>query len=110
MVRWHRSRRGGSLVYLGYVLAIIGGILTIVFGLASLTGFAISVPFRSPVGGYFPAGIITIILGIVAMIGSKRLPDLIWAIVLLVVGFLAGGIGGILVLIGGILGLLAHFL
>ena len=82
----------------------------IIFGLLSLVGYAVSIPFHSPVEGFGLGGIITVILGIVAVVGSKRVTELIWAIVLIIVGFVGGGIGGLLVLIGGILGLLAHFI
>ena len=99
----------GGLAKLAYYLALIGGILMIIFSLASLLSFAISLPFHSPLGGYFGAGIITLILGVVAVIGAKRVNELIWAIVLIVVGFLGGGIGGLLVLLGGILGLLSIY-
>lgn len=82
----------------------------IIFGLLSLVGYAISIPFHSPIEGFGLGGIITIILGIVAVVGSKRVTELIWAIVLIIVGFVGGRIGGLLVLIGGILGLVAHFI
>lgn len=82
----------------------------VIFSLLSLLNYAISIPFQSPIGGFFGSGIITLILGIVAVIVSKRASELIWAIVLIVVGFIGGGIGGLLVLIGGILGLLSHFI
>ncbi len=81
----------------------------IIFSLADLVSFAIPLPLHSPLGGYFGVGVITLILGVVAVIGAKRVSELIWAIVLIVVGFLGGGIGGLLVLIGGILGLLSIY-
>ena len=59
-------------------------------------------------GGSF-WGIIEIILGIVAIYGAKRATDLTWAIVLIVVGIIGGGLGGILVLLGGILGLVSKY-
>jgi hypothetical protein len=100
----------GTLGYLAYILAIVGGILMIIFGLLSLVGYAISIPFQSPIGGFFGSGIINLILGVVAVIGSKRVSEMIWAIVLIIVGFIGGGIGGLLVLIGGVLGLLSRFI
>ena len=104
-------RRGkGSLAYFAYILAIIGGILMIIFSLLGMLSYAIALPFQSPLGGLFGAGIITLILGIIAVFGSKRTSEVIWAIVLIVIGFIGGGIGGLLVLIGGILGLLSHFI
>ncbi len=81
----------------------------VLLSLASIIGYAIYLPFSSPIGGYFGEGIITLILGIVAVIGARRVTDLIWAIVLIVVGFLGGGIGGLIVLIGGLLGLLSRY-
>jgi hypothetical protein len=104
--------RGGKsgLGYFGYILAIIGGILMIIFSILGMLSYAVALPFQSPVAGLFGAGIITLILGIVAVVGSKRVTQLLWAIVLIIVGFVGGGIGGLLVLIGGILGLLTHFI
>lgn len=105
-------RRGGfgGIVELAYVLALIGGILLILLNVAAVLGFAFTIPFHSPVAGYGFGAFIGIILGIIAVIGSKRLPDLVWSVVLLIVGWLAGGIGGLLVLIGGLLGIVARFI
>jgi hypothetical protein len=58
----------------------------------------------------FGFAFLPLILGIVAIILAKRVTELEWAIVLIVVGFLGGGIGGILVLLGGLLGLILHFI
>jgi hypothetical protein len=91
-------------------VTIVGGILLIIFSLLGLLSYAVSIPFQSPIRGFFGAGIITLILGVVAIVGSKKANQLLWAIVLIVVGYLGGGIGGLLVLIGGILGLLSHFI
>jgi len=98
---------------IAYILALVGGILMIVFGLLALVGMAISIPFGAFASlGMFAgfATIVGIILGIIAIIGSKYVTDLMWAIVLIVVGFLGGGLGGLLVIIGGILGLVAKFI
>jgi len=104
--------RNASLSKLAYVLALIGGIILLIQGILSLIGMAVSFPviYASPLGhfGYF--AIITIILGIVAIYGSKRLKDLMWAVVLLIVGFVAGGLGGLLVLLGAICALILHFI
>jgi len=104
------KRGKGTLGYLGYVLAIVGGIIMVILGLLSMFSYAVALPFSSPIGGFFGVGIITIILGVVAVVLSKRVYELLWAVVLVIIGFLGGGIGGLLVLIGGILGLLAHFI
>ena len=104
-----RHRGKGSLGYLGYILVIIGGILMILLSLAGILSFAVPLPFGSPLGGYFGVGIISLILGVVAVVLSKRVSEPIWAIVLIVVGYLGGGIGGLLVLLGGVLGLLSRY-
>jgi len=82
----------------------------IILSLLAMLSYAVALPFQSPIAGFFGAGIISLILGIVAVIGSKRAAQLLWAIVLIIVGFIGGGIGGLLVLIGGILGLVSHFI
>ena len=95
---------------LGYVLALLGGIVIIVFSLAAILNAPLYIPFRSPLVSYFGIGAISLILGIVAVVGSRRVNELIWAIVLMAVGFLGGGIGGLLTLVGGLLGLLSRYI
>jgi len=82
----------------------------VILGVLGMLSFAVMMPFASPIGGFFGSGIVTMILGIVAIVLSKRVSELLWAVVLIVIGFLGGGIGGLLVLIGGILGLLSRFI
>lgn len=94
---------------LGYVLALLGGIIIIALSLASLAHYPIYLPIRVPLGSYIGIGVISLILGIVVVFGSKRVNELAWGIILMVVGFLTGGIGGLLALIGGLVGLLARY-
>ena len=95
--------------YWGYILALIGGILIIVFGFLGLIGNSLGSAF-SP-AGYYVSGamysIVAIIIGVICVIGSKSVGTLVWAIVLLVLGIVSGGIGGALVIIGAILGLIS---
>jgi hypothetical protein len=103
--------REGSLGQLAYILALIGGIILVIQGILSFVGmpFILFVPsIIGPIGGSY-WGIIEIILGIIAIIGARRATDLTWDIVLIVVGVIAGGLGGLLVLIGGIVGLVLRF-
>jgi hypothetical protein len=98
---------------IAYYLTLIGGILLIVIGLVSLLGFAL-IPFGFVAGmmGIFMGlgGILSIILGIIAVVLAKRSTELVWAIVLIVIGLIAGWTGvGILVLIGGLLGILSKY-
>jgi hypothetical protein len=100
----------GTLGHLAYILAIVGGIVLVIQGILGLLSYAVMMPFASPIGGFFGAGIITIILGIVAFVFSKKVNEMLLAVILIVIGFLGGGIGGLLVLVGGILGLASHFI
>jgi hypothetical protein len=97
--------------YWGYILALIGGILIIIFGLLGLIGNSLGSAF-SPAGYYLTGAfysIVAIIIGAICIIGSKSVGTLVWAIVLLVLGIVAGGIGGVLVILGALLGLLSIF-
>ncbi len=93
----------------GYVLALLGGIVIIVLSLAAIANFSLYLPIRVPLAGYFGIGVISLILGIVAVFGSKRVNELLWGIVLVIVGFLTGGVGGLLALVGGLIGLLSRY-
>jgi hypothetical protein len=101
----------GQLTHVAYYLVLIGGILLVVFGLLALVRYPISIPVPWP-GYSFGFVWLPIILGIIAIILASRhlVTQPVWAIVLIIVGFLAGGIGGILVLLGGLLGLVIHFI
>ena len=106
----NRNRGNSSVRELGYILALIGGILIVLLSLAGMLNFTVNIPFQSPLLGYFGVGIISLILGIVALYGAKRVSVLLWAVALIVIGFLGGGIGGLLVLLGGITGLISRYI
>ena len=100
-----------GLAYWGYILALIGGILIIVFALLALIGNSLGSAF-SPAGYYLTGAlysVVAIIIGVICVIGSKSVGTLVWAIVLLVLGIVSGGIGGALVILGAILGLISIF-
>ena len=94
-----------SISRLAYYLALIGGIILLVFGVLGI--------FQSTFRGFYVGwglsygGVVSLVCGIIAVIGASRNADLVWAIVLLIVGIIGGGLGGLLVLIGGILGLVS---
>lgn len=99
-----------SLDKYAYYLTLIGGVLLVVLTLLALIGHAVTMPFQVPLAGMtFGFSFLPLILGIVAIILAKRVTELLWAIVLIVVGFLGGGIGGILVILGGLLGIAAKY-
>jgi hypothetical protein len=97
-----------TLGRVAYLLVLIGGILLVVFGLVSLIGTSIA-NFSLISGFGLGAGIVQIILGIIALIGAKSASRLEWAIILIIVGLIAGGVGGILVLLGGIVSLILKY-
>lgn len=96
---------------IAYLLVLVGGILMILLSVLSFLGIAF-MTFGMPGLGLFASfgAILGIILGIVAIYGSKHVTELLWAIILIVVGLVGGGIGGLLVLVGGILGLLSKYI
>jgi hypothetical protein len=93
-----------SLGYAGYILTLIGGIIIVISGILAIIGtplFAYSI--LGAVGTFF-SGIAQLILGIICILGAKWVRSLAWAIILLVLGVIAGGIGGVIVAVGAILG------
>ncbi len=109
-IKWFKKRHQNVVSELGYVLALVGAVVMILLSLASFFGLAIALPFQVPIAAMFGSAIIGIILGVVAFIGSKHVRELIWAVVLLVIGIVGGGLGGIMVLLGGLLGILSRFI
>lgn len=105
-----------SLREISRVLSIIGGILLAIFGALELIGGAIwyfghpmwTAPLLMSIQVSHRA-IIALICGVVALIGAKRLPDPAWGIVLIIIGAIAGGIGGLLALLGGVIGIAAKY-
>ena len=94
-----------SISRIAYILALIGGILMVIFGLLGLIGSSFG-PRELFHWGYAYGGIVTIICGVIAIIGAKSANTLVWAIVLIIVGAIGGGLGGLLAILGGILGLI----
>jgi hypothetical protein len=80
----------------------------VISGIASLIGMTILAP--SAIGYIFGGDFLQMILGIAAFFLAKRVKELVWAIVLMIIGFVGGGIGGVLVALGGIASLVAIFL
>ena len=111
MPKFRERGTEGQLTHVAYYLVLIGGILLVVLSLLALVGYAISIPVPWP-GMHFGFAFLPLILGIAAIILAIRhlVTQLVWSIILIIIGFLAGGIGGILVLLGGLLGLIIHFI
>ena len=114
--RFGRGRVASGAVRLGSALALIGGILMIVFALLGSLGSLASLGlFRGiPMAYAFGSGIVAgmgvlvdLVGGVLAIFGSRRAYSLIWGVVLLIIGLVVGGWGGLLVLVGAIIALVA---
>ena len=94
-----------SISQLAYYLVLIGGVVMILLGIVGFADYSIG-----ELGFHFYrfayASIVTIICGIIAVIGAKSVKTVVWSIVLIIVGVIGGTLGGLLVVIGGIIGLI----
>jgi len=96
-----------------FILALIGGILMVVFRLLGFLGFTMASAYSFGMPRLFPGyEILGLVLGIVAIIiaMTKRATQPLWAVVLIVIGLIdLQGIAAVLVLFGGIVGLASHY-
>ena len=98
-----------KLSYIGYLLALIGGILLVLFGVLSFFGSFLKIftPIAFLSGTIY--AVVQIGFGILCIIGSKYLTNLTWAIILIIFGIAAGNIGGTLVILGALIGLVVKY-
>lgn len=93
---------------LARAILLIGGIVAIAFGATALGANITS--YRTLTDALANTGpLLTVIVGVVALVASSRVKDEPVDIVLAVLGFLAGGLGGVLVAIGGIWALISRY-
>jgi len=93
------------LLIVGGVILILGAMLNVVGGIRGLLDIAPRVPSLD----LLTSAIIGIIVGVLALIGAGQISNPAWSIILLVLGFLVGSLGGILVFIGALIALVATF-
>jgi len=112
MASWFaKGLAGGILGKVSYILVLVGGIVMVIAGIAGF--IAMGVMAFSSLGYLFGGFVIQVILGLVAFYFSKRAHELLWALVLSIIGFIGismGNLGGWLVALGGIASLIAIFL
>jgi hypothetical protein len=94
-----------ALIIVGAIVMIIGAILQAV-DMRSLLDLTPNV--RSL--GLFTSALIALIVGALALVGSMQVSSPVWMIILLVLGYLVGSLGGILVFIGALIGLVMALL
>ena len=100
-----------------FALGIVGALTLIIVNLLRLLGLAdVIIPFYwlipsiqifPLIGGMSGDSIVSIICGMIVLISSRRIHGLAWSIILIIAGVVAGGIGGALIIIGGILALIS---
>ena len=93
---------------LARAVLLIGGILAIAFGATGL-GANLSRYTTASAALANTGPILGIIVGVVALVASSRIKEEAIAMVMAVLGFLAGGVGGVLVAIGGIWALISRY-
>lgn len=101
-----------SLRSLARVLFLVGGLILILdvllqvgFGLSGLLDFAPRIPSLGSIVGL----LIGLIAGVLGLAGIGQVSNPAWVVVILILGFLAGGLGGILLILGAIIALVAIF-
>ncbi|HZY94108.1 MAG TPA: hypothetical protein VFE98_04505 [Candidatus Bathyarchaeia archaeon] len=101
-----------QLSNLARILVLLGGIVPIIVGIIGV----IASPIIGFVEGFsqglgrFGEGILQIIIGFIALLGHRQLKSLAWTIVILVLGIIAGGLGGVLLIIGALIALVIMFI
>ncbi len=111
------SKEKESAFQLTKVLAILGGLLIIVAGALELTSLVTrrNIPSIESVASSLGYGVLDVVLGIVAVAGSRYVRSILWSIVLIIVGVVAYSFGGgfpwgfgpLIVVIAGIVGIIA---
>ena len=108
LIRMASWLAGGFLGKIAYVLVLVGGIVLVVSGIADLIGMTFFVP--SALGSVFGGAIFQMILGGAAFVLARRVKELLWTIVILLIGLIGGSIGGAFVAVGAIVSLVLIFL
>ena len=92
-----------------FALIVAGALTLIIVNLIKGLGIAdFVIPFYwlMPSRYIFPL-IMGVRAGLIALISSRRIHSTMWTFVPIFAGFVAGGIGGILIIIGGLLALIS---
>jgi hypothetical protein len=93
---------------LSRAILLIGGIVAIAFGATALGASFTSARALSDILAN-PAPLLGVVVGVAALVASSRIKEEAIAIVMAVLGFLAGGLGGVLVAIGGIWAIISRY-
>ncbi len=91
------------------ILILVGGIILLVGAVLQLIatrGFLDLGPTIRTLD-IFTSAIIGIVIAAIALFGSTQTKSLVWCIILIVLGYFVGSLGGILIFIGALIGLIA---
>src|SRR5213593_2308508 len=110
-------REKQSVFELGGVLAMLGGVLTIIGGILEVTSLIgrRTLPSLDSLTNTLGSGIVMVVVGLIAVVGSRHMKSIGWDIAVVVGGALsyplAGGFpwgwGPLLIILGGIVGIIA---
>ena len=103
--------RKSELWSLAKVLVLVGGIILLVTGLVEVLSGGVSLLAESVLNGVggVGEGIVKVVVGLIGLLAYRFLKSLAWTIVVLILGIIAGGLGGVLLLLGAIVALMATF-
>jgi hypothetical protein len=88
------------LILVGGVVLLVGAVLQVI-DVRSILDLTPSVRSLS----LFTSALIGIFVGVLALIGASQVSSAVWCVILMVLGYLVGSLGGILIFIGALIGL-----
>ena len=99
------------LLTLARFLVLIGGIVLLVSAILEATNVGGLMDLATNLArlGSLTGIVVGILVGILALVGSREVANPAWSLILLILGLFVGSLGGILVFIGGLIGLIAHY-
>jgi hypothetical protein len=89
-----------ELVTLGKLIFIVGLVVTLIEVIQGIL-------HRGVLGEHLVLSMLALIVGAFAV---RKIPELAWMVAVIVLGYLAGGIGGVLLLLGALLALIGNHL
>ena len=103
--------RRSELWSLAKFLVLVGGIVLLVTGLVELLSGGVSLLAESVLNGVggIGEGVVKVVVGLIGLLAYRFLKSLAWTIVVLILGIIAGGLGGVLLLLGAVVALVATF-